>query len=61
VELRQKALKGVVWSGARIWGGQVISFVVLLVLSRLIKPESFGLVAYASVFISSVGRPFRVA
>ena len=54
MELRQKALKGVVWSGARIWGGQVISFVVLLVLSRLIKPESFGLVAYASVFIAFI-------
>jgi O-antigen/teichoic acid export membrane protein len=54
MELKQKALNGIVWSGAQIWGGQVISFIVLLVLTRLIKPESFGLVAYASVFIAFI-------
>jgi O-antigen/teichoic acid export membrane protein len=54
MELRQKAAKGLIWSSANVWGGQAVSFVVMVFLSRLIKPEAFGLVAYASVFITFV-------
>lgn len=53
-ELKQKAVKGLIWSGAQIWGGQIISFVVILVLAHLLEPKAFGLLAYASVFISFI-------
>lgn len=51
MSLKQQATKGVVWSVAQKWGTQLISFCVFLVLSRLLEPEAFGLVALASVFI----------
>ncbi len=50
--LKQEAVKGVVWSAAQKWGVRIISFVVMLVLARLVAPESFGLVAAATVFTS---------
>lgn len=51
MSLKQQATKGVVWSVVQKWGTQFISFLVFLVLSRLLEPEAFGLVALASVFI----------
>lgn len=53
-ELKQKALKGLAWSGAQIWGGRVVSFVIFAILSRLLTPDAFGLVAMASVFIALI-------
>jgi O-antigen/teichoic acid export membrane protein len=52
MNLRQKAAKGIVWSAAQTWGVRAISFLIMLVLARLVLPEAFGLVAYASVFIA---------
>lgn len=52
VGLRKKVVAGVGWSALQSWGRQAISFIVLLVLARLLKPEDFGLVAMASVFVA---------
>jgi polysaccharide transporter, PST family len=52
MSLRQEAVNGVVWSAAQKWGVRIISALVMVILPRLILPESFGLVAYAVVFTS---------
>ncbi|MBD2355855.1 MOP flippase family protein [Tolypothrix sp. FACHB-123] len=52
--LEQKATKGIVWSIAQKWGMQVISFVTFLLLSRLLEPKAFGLVAMATVFTAFI-------
>ena len=52
MSLKQEAVKGVVWSAAQKWGVRIISSLVMIILPRLILPESFGLVAYAVVFTS---------
>jgi O-antigen/teichoic acid export membrane protein len=51
IDLKQKALKGVFWSGAQMWGGRAISFIIFAMLSHLLTPQAFGLVAMASLFI----------
>jgi polysaccharide transporter, PST family len=52
MNLREKAINGVMWSATQTWGVRLISFVVMVALARLVAPEAFGLVAYATVFIS---------
>lgn len=52
--LKQKAMAGVAWSFVEKWGQQGITFVVFLILSRLLTPETFGLVASATVFTAFV-------
>lgn len=52
--LKRKAVKGVTWSAASLWGKQAISLLVFLILSRLLGPEAFGLVAAATVFTALV-------
>ena len=51
MNLREKAIKGVLWSATQTWGARVISFLVMIALARLVVPEAFGLVAYATVFL----------
>jgi O-antigen/teichoic acid export membrane protein len=52
MNLREKAINGVMWSATQTWGVRVISFLVMIALARLVAPGAFGLVAYASVFIA---------
>jgi len=52
MSLRQKALKGVVWTAIQNWGRQVIAFAIFFLLARLLEPKTFGLVALASLFLN---------
>ena len=52
MNLREKAINGVMWSATQTWAVRVISFLVMIALARLVIPEAFGLVAYATVFIA---------
>jgi PST family polysaccharide transporter len=49
--LRARAIKGVAWTATSNWADQVARLVVFAILSRLLGPEAFGLVALAWVFI----------
>jgi O-antigen/teichoic acid export membrane protein len=48
--LKREAINGVTWSAVQKWGVRLISFLVMLILARIVSIESFGLVAYAVVF-----------
>jgi PST family polysaccharide transporter len=52
MSLREKAIKGVLWSGIQNWGSSLVTIAVFLVLVRLLGPDDFGLVALANVFIA---------
>src|SRR3972149_1468106 len=54
MSLREKAAKGIVWSVIQKWGRAAITIVTFVILSRLLTPEAFGLVALASVFTTFV-------
>ncbi len=54
MSLRQKAAQGVLWSVIQKWGRAGISIVTFVILSRLLGPEAFGLVALATVFTTFV-------
>jgi len=51
MSLRQKAIKGVFWSGIQNCGASLIATLVLFVLARFLGEDEFGLVGIALVFI----------
>ena len=51
-ELRQKTLGGLIWKFAERMGAQIVSFIVQLVLARLLMPNEFAVIAIVQVFIS---------
>ncbi|MGJ8638312.1 MAG: lipopolysaccharide biosynthesis protein [Opitutaceae bacterium] len=50
--LGQKALGGIFWSGLEMFAQRGISFVVQIILARLLLPEQFGLIAMVAVFVA---------
>ena len=48
--LRDKVVSGVAWSFAERFSAQLVSFVVSIVLARLIAPDAFGAIAMVLVF-----------
>ncbi|MEQ9371497.1 MAG: MOP flippase family protein [Coleofasciculus chthonoplastes F3-SA18-01] len=52
MSIKQKAIKGALWTAIQNWVGQTGAFVVFFVLARLLQPEDFGLVALANVFLA---------
>lgn len=52
MSLKSKAVKGVFWSVLESWGRQLFSSATFFILARLLGPESFGLIALASVYIA---------
>lgn len=51
-ELREKTLGGLLWKFAERFGAQGISFIVSIVLARILMPEEYGVVAIVTVLIS---------
>lgn len=52
--LKQKAIRGAVWSAVGQWSTQIVMFVFLVVLARFLPAEAIGLVALAGAFIAAL-------
>lgn len=49
---KQKALSGIIWKFAERWSAQIVSFIVSIVLARMLLPSEYGEVAMILVFIN---------
>ena len=52
MSLKEKTVSGVIWSFVDSMAGQGISFVVSIILARLLSPREFGLIGMITVFIA---------
>lgn len=50
--LKNKTVKGVGWSAADAFLGQGVTFIVGIVLARLLSPEEYGLIGIVTIFTS---------
>lgn len=50
--LRKKVFSGLLWTYAERIGAQGVSFILSIILARLLEPEHYGTVALVTVFIS---------
>lgn len=50
-DIKSKTFVGMVWSFIATWGGEVLTFLVLITLARLLSPDQFGIVALAAAFV----------
>lgn len=51
MSLKQKAISGIFWSLLQNVGGKGITFIVMIILARLLTPEIFGLIGMLMIFI----------
>jgi len=50
--LKQKTVDAMIWRGMETFGQQGITFVIQIVLARLLLPEQFGLIGMLTIFIA---------
>lgn len=50
--LKKTTFKGIFWKTAERLGAQGVSFIVSIVLARLLSPEDYGVIALISIFIT---------
>ena len=50
--LKNKAVKGVIWSSVERFSVQGVQFLVMLVIARLLDPKDFGLVGMLAIFLA---------
>ncbi len=50
--LRKKTISGALWKFCERVSGQIVSFIVTIILARLLMPEDYGIIALVSVFIT---------
>lgn len=50
--LKEKTVRGTIWSGIDNIAGQGISFLVGLVLARLLSPQEYGLIGYILIIVA---------
>lgn len=55
MSIKKQAVSGIFWTFAQQFSDQIITFIVSLVLARLLLPAEFGLIGMISVFYS-IGR-----
>lgn len=48
--LKDKTIKGTIWSAADAFLGQGVTFIVGIVLARLLTPEEYGLIGICTIF-----------
>ncbi|MBL1210226.1 lipopolysaccharide biosynthesis protein [Geminocystis sp. GBBB08] len=50
--INKQVFQGVLWSIIQNWGSQAGSFIVFLILARLLTPQDFGLLSLANIFLA---------
>ena len=50
--LKNKAVKGVIWSSIERFSVQGIQFLVMIIMARLLTPKDYGLVGMLTIFIA---------
>ena len=50
--IKNKTIKNIIWRFAERCGAQGISFIVSIILARLLAPEDYGVIAIVTVFIT---------
>lgn len=50
--LKQKTVKGVLWSSVERFSVQGIQFLVMIIMARLLTPKDYGLVGMVAIFIA---------
>jgi len=52
MSLKQKTVSGLVWSFIDTIAGQGITFIVGIILARILTPHEFGLIGMITIFIA---------
>lgn len=50
--LRNKTIKGFVWNAIENFANQIVTFIIGIILARLLSPSDYGLLAMITIFLA---------
>lgn len=50
-EIKNKAVKGVAWAMVESYSGQIVQFIITIILARILTPSEYGLIGMLAIFI----------
>ena len=50
-DIKSQAVKGVVWTMVERYSGQIVQFIISVVLARILPPSQYGLIAMLAIFM----------
>lgn len=50
-DIKSQAVKGVVWTMVERYSGQIVQFIISVVLARILPPSHYGLIAMLAIFM----------
>lgn len=50
-EIKSQAIRGVVWSMIDTYSGQIVGFVISIILARILTPSEYGLIGMLAIFM----------
>ena len=50
-EIKNKAVKGVAWAMVESYSGQIVQFVISIILARILTPSEYGLIGMLAIFM----------
>src|SRR5271166_2395619 len=53
-ELDRHLVRGLAWTGGVKWGSQVVTWASTLIVARLLRPEDYGIVGMAAVYLGLI-------
>ncbi len=53
-DLDRLLVRGIAWTGAMKWFGQIVSWASTIVVARVLEPGDYGVVAMATLFLGLV-------
>lgn len=51
MSLKKQAVSGMIWTYSQQFGSQILTFIVSIILARVLMPEEFGLIGMLAIFI----------
>ncbi len=54
-DIKEKAIHGVIWSSVDRFAGQIIQFVISIILARILIPSDYGIVGMLGIFMAISG------
>ena len=50
--LKDKAVKGMIWTSIERFGSQIIQFVIGIAIARILAPSDYGIIGLLSIFLA---------
>ena len=50
-DLKKQAIRGVAWTMVEKYAGEIVQFIIYIILARILTPSEYGLIGMLAIFM----------